>query len=185
VDCGCALYWSAATRLDGWVSELLGLKVRQVDLYNREVRLEPGTTKNREGRTAVMTENVFQLLKACVMDKKPDDYVFTRDGRVVRDFRGTWEAVTAEARVPDLLFHDLRRTAVRNMVRSGVPETVAMKISGHKTRSVFDRYNVTSAADLRDAARRLEFARVAQKTETIAVDAQPRSMSTQSSTLPS
>jgi integrase len=70
--------------------------------------------------------------------------------------RKRWERLTALAELSGLLFHDLRRSAVRNMVRRGVPETVAMKISGHKTRAVFDRYNVTREAVLADAARKIE-----------------------------
>jgi len=142
----------------GWrVSELQKLRVRQIDLIARTIRLEPGETKNDEGRTVVMTGLVFALLQQCVAGKQPDDHVFTRSGNnSIRDFRGAWAKVCTEAKTAGLLFHDLRRTAVRNMVRRGIPERVAMTIRGHKTRAVFDRYNIVSESDLRDAALKLE-----------------------------
>lgn len=137
------------------VGELLSLRVRHVDLAARAIRLED--TKNGEDRTFTLTARAYALIQQCVLGKQPDHFVFTReDGKPVRDFRGTWENVCSEAGVPDLLFHDLRRTAVRNMVRRGIPERVAMTISGHKTRSVFDRYNIVNEGDLREAAAKLE-----------------------------
>jgi integrase len=134
--------------------ELLTLRVSDCDLLGGTVRLR--TSKNGEPRTVPLTAERRALLASCIAGKGPDAPVFTRKGKVVSDFRGTWETVTKAAGCPGLLFHDLRRSAVRNMVRSGVPEVVAMRISGHKTRSVFDRYNVTSERDLVDAAQKIE-----------------------------
>jgi integrase len=144
----------------GWrVSELLGLRVNQVNIAGGTIRLNPGETKNDDARTVKMSAGVKALLMALIAGKRPGDFVFTREGEAVRDFKGAWEAATTAAGVPELLFHDLRRTAVRNMVRAGIPERVAMSISGHKTRSVFERYNIVSERDLDDAVRKLEVRR--------------------------
>jgi len=141
----------------GWRhSELLTLRVSQVSIADRTIRLNPGETKNDEGREVTMTPAVRQLLQECIRGKRADDFVFTREnGKAVEDFRHAWSNATIAAGVPDLLFHDLRRTAVRNMIRAGIPERVAMQISGHKTRSIFDRYNVVSQTDIHDAVTKL------------------------------
>jgi integrase len=137
--------------------ELLNLRVSNVDLLARTVRLE--TSKNGEPRQINLTDETRKLLSACVAGKAPIDYVFTwGNGRRVKDFRGAWEKATTAAKCPGLLFHDLRRSAVRNMVRASIPESVAMKISGHKTRSVFERYNIVSEHDLTEAAKKIESA---------------------------
>jgi integrase len=146
-------------RTDGWrIGELLRLRVSQVDLLANVIRLEPGTTKNRDGREVSMTQTVHALLSECVSGKQRDDHVFTwPNGKPVRDFRETWRNACVAAGVPNLLFHDLRRTAARNLRRAGVAEGVIMKIGGWRTRSVFERYAIVSQSDISDAMRKLEF----------------------------
>lgn len=142
----------------GWrIGELLSLRVQQVDLSAKTIRLEPGTTKNKEGREVTMTKAAFELLSLCVAAKSPEDFVFTRpDGSPVRVIRKTWARACKAAGVPKLLFHDLRRTAARNLRKAGVAEGVIMKIGGWKTRSVFERYAIVSQSDISDALSRLE-----------------------------
>ena len=82
-------------------------------------------------------------------------YVCHRNGQPFNNLIEGWKTACKRIGVKGKTFHDLRRTGVRNLIRAGVPETVAMKISGHKTRSVVDRYNITSEDDLREAAKRL------------------------------
>lgn len=113
-----------------------------------------------------MTLPVRTLLTQCVRGKAQDDYVFTReDGKPVRDFRGAWGSACEAAKVPGLLFHDLRRTAARNLRRAGVAEGVIMKIGGWKTRSVFERYAIVSQSDIRDAMTKLEAEQQRDNTE--------------------
>ena len=100
-------------------------------------------------------------------------YVFLNEEKTdrIKSFRKTWNTACKKAKIGHRLFHDLRRSAVRNLVRSGVPEAVAMRISGHKTRSVFERYNIVSDSDLMLAAQRQEAYLNAQKvTKTVTIE---------------
>jgi integrase len=100
--------------------------------------------------------------------------LFNRGGEVIKDFRGAWEEACKSAGVPELHFHDLRRTAVRNMRRAGVPQVVRMKISGHKTDSMERRYNITDAEDLAIARELMERrAAAAECSETVADERNP------------
>jgi integrase len=138
----------------GWrKSEIINLKWNQVNLRDGIVRLEPGETKNSEGRTLYMEPELWDLLKQLHKNRRMDClFVFNANGKIIGDFRKSWGSASGAAGLAELLFHDLRRSAIRNMVRAGVPERVAMMISGHKTRSVFDRYNIVSQDDLKEAA---------------------------------
>jgi integrase len=154
-------FWS------GWriPSEVLTLQWRHVDFAAAEVRLDPGTTKNGEGRTLPFGDlpELAELLTARKAATEAVEratgrivpHVFHRNGKPVRSFRKAWAVACDLAGCPGRIPHDLRRTAVRNFVRLGVPQAVAMEITGHKTASVFERYNITDENDKRAALSKL------------------------------
>jgi|SRR5215469_2832804 len=138
------------------LGEILGLRWTNVDLANAEVRLDPDSTKNEEARTIPLTSELLEMLRIERERNPKAEFVFMREGERIGSFRKAWNSAAKCAGLPELLFHDLRRTGIRNLVRAGVPERVAMAISGHRTRAVFERYNIVSGRDLKEAARKLE-----------------------------
>jgi len=161
-------YWTGCR-----FGEIAQLEWNQVDLTGGAVRLRDDQTKAREPRIIPLGGPGTELHDMLVNQQKrhlalcPDSpWVFFRQGSAnpntksarrghqVVDIRKAWDKAAEETGV-NRLFHDLRRTGVRNLVRAGVPEKVAMLISGHKTRSVFERYNIVDERDLHDAADKL------------------------------
>jgi integrase len=153
-------------------SEVLTLTWSRVDLQTGAIRLDPGMSKNGRARVAFLESATLALpveqrerVRAIEREQKriiPDVFIHVGKGKLqgkrIQRFRKAWYAAAAAAGHPGVLLHDLRRSGVRSLIRSGVPERVAMEISGHKTRAVFDRYNIVSEQDLRDAAsRRAQF----------------------------
>lgn len=154
--------------LTGWRrGEILTLEWGDVDMQGKAIRLRAEHAKNGAGRTIAMDDYVLlELMRRREKDRlQPTGVaglVFHKAGRAIPDFRDAWAAACVRAGlavtdpagkvIPDRLFHDLRRSAVRRMVRGGVPQSVAMQISGHKTASMFRRYDITDERDLRAAA---------------------------------
>lgn len=150
----------------GWRirSEVLPMQWRQIDFSAREARLDAGTTKNKAPRTIKLSGELLRLLEEQLSHTRAVErrrgmvcpWVFHRGGKRIMDFYGAWRSACTKAGCPDRIPHDLRRTAVRNMVRAGIPQRVAMRITGHKTDHVFGRYDIVSDTDLEDAAQRLD-----------------------------
>jgi len=136
-----------------------GLTWEQVNLEEGTIRLAIKDTKTKTARVIYMTGDF--LLVMMKMKQVHDQsypacpYVCHLRGQSIKQMKRSWKTACQRVGLEGKTFHDLRRTGVRNLIRAGVPETVAMKISGHKTRSVFDRYNITSEEDLKEAATRL------------------------------
>lgn len=143
--------------------EILSLKWDQVDMERGRIVLEVGTTKNNEGRVAYMPDDLYKVLEA---QKRFRDTKFPHFSYVcfrienkkpikIGDTRVAWRKACKAIGLEGKLIHDFRRTAVRNMVRAGVPEKVAMMVSGHKSRAIFERYNICNEDDIALAAKKL------------------------------
>jgi integrase len=152
--------------ITGWrfKSEVLSLTIGQVDLSAGFVRLEPGTTKSGEGRAFYVTAELRNLLEQQLASIKRlmkrgviCPYVFHRsDGSRIKNMRSAWEGAREAAGHPNKLFHDFRRTAVRNLERAGVPRSTAMAMVGHETEAIYNRYAIVDEAMHREGAAKLD-----------------------------
>lgn len=160
--------------LTGWrvPSEVLPLRWGQIDRTAQIVTIPAGESKNDEPRTLPYAKlpELRETIEAAWRDHRAlaaegtiCPFVFHRSGVEIKGFRKAWATATKKAGVPSKIPHDFRRTAVRNLVRAGVPDTIAMQITGHRTRSVFDRYNITNEADKLEALGRLSEAMGTEK----------------------
>jgi len=144
---------------------VLSLDWRQVDFKAGTVTLDVGRTKSKAGRVFPFADlpELSELLRMRKADPEPLERktatiipaVFHRKGKRIARFEGAWRTAFKAAGCPGRIPHDFRRTAVRNLVRAGIPEQTAMRLTGHKTRSVFDRYDIVTETDLRAAASKL------------------------------
>lgn len=159
--------------LTGWRRrEILTLRWDQVDFHAGEVKLLAGTTKNDEAR--VFPFRAFPALEVLLRAQRADTdtlelvhgpipWVFHHaGGKPIHDFKHAWAGACKAAGLEGRLLHDFRRSAVRNLERAGVPRSVAMKLTGHKTEHVYLRYAIVAPGDLRDGVAKLAASEQAQ-----------------------
>jgi integrase len=152
--------------LTGWrlASELLTRQWRHVDFTAGWLRLDPGETKNGEGRMFPLTAELRAVLEAQrertrTIERETGQIVpwlFHRNGHPIRSLARAWRTAVRKAGVPGRLVHDFRRTAVRNLERAGVPRSTAMKMVGHKTEAIYRRYAIVDEQMLREGADKLD-----------------------------
>jgi integrase len=152
--------------LTGWrvKSELLTRQWAHVDFQSGWLRLEPGETKNAEGRQFPLTPALRAVLerqraRTLGVEKATRTiipWLFHRSGRPIKSFRRAWVTACTAAGLSGRIPHDFRRTAVRNLERAGVPRSTAMKMVGHKTESIYRRYAIVDEAMLKEGAAKLQ-----------------------------
>ena len=148
----------------GWRKrEIVELRWREVDEAGGVVRLSPERSKTRVGRVLPISTPIGAVLaRRRAQRQAGEPLVFRRDAVTVRAWRTAWPAACRQAGVPGRLLHDCRRTAARNLVRAEIPERVAMQLTGHRSRAIFDRYNIVREEELHEAGAQLHAYLVAQ-----------------------
>lgn len=144
-------YWTGMRK-----GESAALTWAALDRETWTLRLHAKDAKTGKGRVLALEGPLRALIERRIKARRLDcPVIFHRGGHPIREFRKSWASACEAAGLTGKLFHDLRRTGVRNLVRAGVPQSVAMAISGHRTASVFRRYDITSEQDLRDAVKKV------------------------------
>lgn len=150
----------------GWriADELFTRQRHHLDLKAGWLRLEPGETKNGEGRMFPLTARLREVLEKQIaktealqrMTGRIIPWLFHRDGQPIKGFRKAWLTACKNAGVPGKIPHDFRRTAVRNLERAGVSRSDAMAMIGHQTESIYRRYAISDETSLKEAGAKLE-----------------------------
>jgi integrase len=144
--------------LSGWrKGEAIKLEWRDVDMQGRTVRLRIENSKNKEARVLPLTGRLLEILQGRAGDRRLDcRHVFHGQGRKIGDFKKAWKTACRVSGLEGTLVHDLRRCAARNLSRAGINEQLAMKLTGHKTNSMYRRYRIVDERDLREATEKLQ-----------------------------
>jgi integrase len=158
-------------RLTGWrLQEGLGLEWDRVDFAEKTIRLDTSKTGEPRVLNFSMYPDLAELLHKRQGVRTTSPYVFLgpRGKRAhAETLRGLWKAAAAKAGLPDAILHDLRRSMVRAMDRAGIPRTVAMTITGHKSERVYNQYGLVDEAAQAEALSKLGSAPQAQEDRVI------------------
>jgi len=162
--------------------ETAKLSWEMFDRESRTIRLHSSAAKTRTGRLLAIDGPLEIIMERRIARRRLDcPTIFHREGLPIEQFRHAWLAAVAKANLPGVLFHDLRRSAIRNLMRAGVHESVAMRISGHRTRAIFDRYNIVDEDDIRAAVIRTAAFVESLPTERKVVSIEPATLAAETS----
>jgi integrase len=164
----------------GWrVREMRKIQWKHLDPSGKSLRLLPALSKNKKGRLLPLSGELTAIIKRAKARRRLDcPSIFHHNGKPIGCFRKAWKTACVatglgsfiknekgKKKYSGLIVHDLRRSCVRHLVQAGVGEKLAMQLTGHKTRNVFDRYNIVSDADLLEASERQQAYLAKQKQE--------------------